>query len=178
VAVVAAVAGCRTHSAATPTPIPAPAAPACPAPRLIGVEWFFVPDSTGFTLALPPGFLERPRDSNARRWILEGDSQQYMIFGTIRGELGLPGYRRVYQPTLMREYSECSDSVGAYQVSIQAWRTPDGVFRDFRRLDRYDVFAIWEVRSGVYAYLMGGTYSRPTQDLMLGAIRAWRPGTP
>ena len=97
-----------------------------------------------------------------------------MTFGIIRGGLGLEGYRRAYQPALMLEYSECSESVGGDKISIQAWRTPNGVFRNTRRFDRYDVFAIWEIRPGVYAYSTGGTYSRPSQDLMLGAIRSWR----
>lgn len=97
-----------------------------------------------------------------------------MSFGIIRGDLGLAGYRRVYQPELMAEYSECTDAVGAYRVSIQSWRTPNGVFRDFRRFDRYDVFAIWEVRPGVYAYITAGAQSRQAQEIFLGAIRAWR----
>ena len=100
-----------------------------------------------------------------------------MTFGIIRGGLGLANYRRPYQPALMLEYTECTDAVGDYQMSIQSWRTPNGVFRNSRRLDRYDVFAIWEVQTGVYAYIGGGTYSRPTQDLMLGAIRAWKRRT-
>jgi len=97
-----------------------------------------------------------------------------MSIGFIRGELGLQAYRRAYQPTLMLEYSECSDTVGAYKISVQAWRTPNGTFRNARRLDRYDVFAISEVQPGIYVYLTGGTYSRPTQDLILGAVRSWR----
>lgn len=97
-----------------------------------------------------------------------------MSFGIIRGALGLAGYRRVYQPDLMLDYSECSDTVSGYPISIQAWRTPNGVFRNYRRFDRYDVFAIWEVRPGVYAYLTGGTDHSPTQALMLAAIRSWK----
>jgi hypothetical protein len=97
-----------------------------------------------------------------------------MTFGIIRGGLGLEGYRRPYQPALMLEYSECSDAVGDDKISIQAWRTPNGVFRNTRRFDRYDVFAIWEIRPSVYAYITGGTYFRPAQDLMLGAIRSWQ----
>lgn len=97
-----------------------------------------------------------------------------MAFGMIHGDLGLSGYRRVYQPEIMRDYSECTDSVSGYPVSIQAWRTPNGVFRDFRRFDRYDVFAIWEVRPQVYAYITGGTDARVSQELMLRAIRLWR----
>ena len=131
-------------------------------------------DSAGFTLALPPGFEERAPGGPFRHWELAADFQQSMTFGIVRGDLGLAGYRRVYQPTLMLDYSECADTVSGHLVSIQAWRTPNGVFRNSQHLDRYDVFSIWEVGSGVYAYLQGGTYQRPTQELMLGAIRAWR----
>lgn len=162
------------------TPLPAPvqaAAPACPAPALDGIAWVFVDDTSGFTVALPQGFVERPSGGPFRHWDLEGDFQQSMSFGVIRGELGLAGYRRVYQPSLMLDYSECSEAVGSDQVSIQAWRTPNGVFRNYRRLDRYDVFALWEVGPGVYAWLSGGTHLRPTQHVMLGAIRAWRRRT-
>lgn len=83
----------------------------------------------------------------------------------------------VMTAALMLEYTECSDAVGGYQMSIQSWRTPNGVFRNSRRFDRYDVFAIWEVRPGMYAYITGGTYSRPTQDLRLGSLRAGRRKT-
>ncbi|HEV8355699.1 MAG TPA: hypothetical protein VGQ17_02930 [Gemmatimonadales bacterium] len=98
-----------------------------------------------------------------------------MSFGILRGDLGLSGYRRAYQPTLMLDYSECSDTVGRYRIAIQAWRTPNGVFRNYHRFDRYDVFAIWQSGPGVYAYLQGGSDRRQTQDLMLAAIRSWRP---
>ncbi|HLA13743.1 MAG TPA: hypothetical protein VJZ25_01855, partial [Gemmatimonadaceae bacterium] len=168
------LAACRAAPSSTPSPSPAPAAPACPAPALPGIEWVFVEDSAGFTLALPPGFQERPAGGPFRHWTLEADFQQSLTFGIIQGGLGLSGYRRAYQPTLMLDYSECSDTVSGYQISIQAWRTPNGVFRDYRRFDRYDVFALWEVRPGVHAYLLGGTYRRPTQDVMLAAIRSWR----
>jgi hypothetical protein len=123
---------------------------------------------------LPPGFEERPSGGAFRHWQLAADFQQSMSVGTIRGMLGLAGYRRAYQPALMLDYSECSENVAGYDVSIQAWRTPNGVFRNSRRLDRYDVFAIWEAQPGVFIYITGGTYVRQTQDLMLGAIRAWR----
>jgi hypothetical protein len=172
-AAAAAITACR---ATRPTliPSPAPAAAACPAPALGDIKWVLVDDSTGFTLALPPGFEEHPSGASFRHWQLANDFQQSMSFGIIRGDLGLEGYRRVYQASLMLEYSECSDAVGDYTISIQSWRTPNGTFRNYLRLDRYDVFAIWEVRPGVYAYITGGTYSRPTQDLMLGALRSWR----
>lgn len=168
------MAACRPRTVATPATSPAPAAPACPAPQLRGVEWVLADDSTGFTVALPPGFEERPWEGPSRRWDLGPDFQQSMIFGTIRGDLGLAAYRRPYQPALMPEYSECTETVAGYQVSIQSFRTPNGTFRNYRRLDRYDVFAIWEIAPGVYGYISGGTYLRPTQDLMLGAIRSWR----
>jgi hypothetical protein len=83
-------------------------------------------------------------------------------------------YRRPYQPALMPDYSECAEQVNGHYVSIQAWRTPNGTFRNSQRLDRYDVFSIWELSPGVYAYLEGGTWKRPTQDVMLAAVRAWR----
>jgi len=168
------VAGCRATPAAPPVPTPAPSAKACPAPVLGDVAWVFVEDSTGFTFSLPPGFQERSSGGAFRHFELANDFQQSMSFGIIHGELGLQGYRRAYQPTLMLEYSECSDTVGAYKISIQAWRTPNGTFRSSRRLDRYDVFVIWEVQPDVYVYLTGGTYYRPTQDLILGAVRSWR----
>lgn len=169
------IAGCRaTPAAPPPVPTPAPAAKACPAPILSELAWVFVEDSSGFTFALPPNFQERTSGGAFRHFELANDFQQSMSIGFIRGELGLQGYRRAYQPTLMLEYSECSDTVGAYTISIQAWRTPNGTFRNARRLDRYDVFAISEVRPGMYVYLTGGTYSRPTQDLLLGAVRSWR----
>jgi hypothetical protein len=138
------------------------------------VEWVFVDDSAGFVLALPPGFQERASGGAFRHWEPAANFQSSMSFGIIQGNLGLSGYRRVYQPALMPEYSECSDSVNGYPLSIQAWRSPNGVFRNYRRFDRYDVFAIWEVRSGVYAYLTGGTDHQSTQVLMLAAIRAWK----
>ena len=109
-----------------------------------------------------------------RHWEAPTGYNPYMSFGVIQGNLGLAGYRRFYQPELMLDYSECTDTVSGFPVSIQAWRTPNGVFRNFRRSDRYDVFAIWEVRPGVYAHLTGGTDEQPTQVLMLGAVRAWK----
>ena len=165
---------CRAKPSLTLAPAPAPAARACPAPKLRGVKWVFAPDSAGYILALPPGFQERESGGPFRHWESATDFQPWMSFGIIRGEPGLSGYRRVYQPALMPDYSECSDTVSGYAMSIQAWRTPNGVFRNFRRFDRYDVFAIWEVRPGVYAYLTGGTDHQPTQVLMLAAIRSWK----
>ena len=97
-----------------------------------------------------------------------------MSFGLIRGDLPLSGYRRAYQPERMLDYTECSESVGSDRVSIQAWRTPNGIYRNFRRFDRYDVFAIWEVGPGIFGYITGGTHSRATQELLLGAVRSWR----
>ena len=176
-AIMAAGAACRATPSTNPVPKLAPAAAACPAPVMPGVEWVFVDDSSGLSVALPRGFEERPSGGPFRHFQLAADFQQSMSFGIIRGDLGLEAYRRVYQSTLMLEYSECSDAVDGYQISIQAWRTPNGVFRNSQRLDRFDVFAITQIQPGVYFYLTGGTYSRPTQDLILGAIRSWRRRT-
>jgi hypothetical protein len=176
------LAGCRSHPSLAPAPVPELSAAACPAPADGGTHWVRAADSAGVTLALPPGFQERAPEGAARHWEIPGDFSQWMTFGIIRGPLGPEAYRRAYQPSLMPEYSECWDEVDGQRVSIQAWRTPNGVFRDYQRLDRYDVFAIWEVRPGVYAYLSGGTYRRSMQVVMLSAVRAWRhsdrPRTP
>lgn len=174
--------GCRSRPIMAPTPgrgagavaTPTPAARACPAPKLRSVPWVPVSDSSGIVLAMPPGFQERPSGGAFRSFASAEGYRPYMSFGIIRGDLGLAGYRRAYQPELMPDYSECTDIVNGFAVSIQAWRTPNGVYRNFRRSDRYDVFAIWETGPGAYAYLSGGTDDQPTQVLMLGAVRAWR----
>jgi hypothetical protein len=175
---VASLAACRAKPVVAPARSagspPVPAAHACPAPKLRGVKWVLASDSAGFTIALPPGFQEQGSGGAFRHWESPEGYRPYMSFGIIRGNLGLSGYRRAYQPELMPDYSECSDTVNGYSVSIQAWRTPNGVFRNYRRYDRYDVFAIWEVRPGEYAYLTGGTDDQPTQVVMLGAVRAWK----
>ncbi|MGH7711429.1 MAG: hypothetical protein ACREOG_09090 [Gemmatimonadaceae bacterium] len=170
-------AACRTTPTTSAVPKTSPAAraaPACPAPELGHIDWILVDDSSGFTIALPLGYQERTSGGAFRHWQLAADFQQSMSFGIIRGELGIAGYRRVYQAEVMLDYSECSDTVGELQISIQSWRSPNGVFRNYRRFDRYDVFAIWQVRPGVYGYLAGGTQSRQTQEIMLGAIRLRR----
>ena len=176
-AVVAAVVGlaaCHSSPPATATPLNAPAAPACPAPRVRSVQWIFAADSAGFTIALPRGFEERPSGGSSRHWESGTDFQHYMSSGIIHGNLGLSGYRRPYQAALMLDYSECVEDVQGYRISIQSWRTPNGTFRNFQRLDRYDVFAIWEVGPGVYFYESGGTYSRAIQEQLLVAVRRWR----
>ncbi|MDP1890710.1 MAG: hypothetical protein Q8K55_07415 [Gemmatimonadaceae bacterium] len=170
------MAACRATPSVTVAPVagPAPAARACPAPTLRRVPWVLVGDSSGIVIALPPGFQERPSGGAYRSFASMEGYRPYMSFGVIRGTLGLAGYRRAYQSELMPDYSECTDTVNGYAVSIQAWRTPNGVFRNSQRSDRYDVYAIWEVGPGAYAYLSGGTDHQPTQTLMLAAIRAWR----
>ena len=170
------MAACRATPTVTMAPVagPATAARACPAPKLRRVPWVLVDDSSGIVLAMPPGFVERPSGGAFRSFASAEGYRPYMSFGVIHGDLGVAGYRRAYQSELMPDYSECTDTVNGYAVSIQAWRTPNGVFRNFRRSDRYDVFAIWELGPAAYAYLSGGTDDQPTQALMLAAIRAWR----
>jgi hypothetical protein len=171
VAAVLTSAGCHTRPV---TPRAARSAPACPAHSRAQADWIVVTDSTGFSIDLPPGFQEHPSGGDFRHFEMTGDFNEAISVGTIRGNLGLAGYRRVYQPTLMLDYSECVEVVGGMSMSIQAWRTPNGVFRERRRLDRYDVFAIGETQPGVFAFITGGTYRRPTQDLLLAAVRSWR----
>jgi hypothetical protein len=172
------LAACRARPTTAPSPgptaRPVPAAKACPAPSARRVKWVYAVDTTGFTLALPPGSREHASGGPARHWDSDSAGRPSISFGIIRGDLGLAGYRRAYQRELMPDYSECTDTVNGYKVSIQAWRTPNGVYRGFRRYDRYDVFAIWEVRPAVFAYITGGASEQPTQVLMLAAIRAWK----
>lgn len=176
--VVAMLAACRATPVVGPARVPGapplPAAHACPAPKLRGVKWVLASDSSGFIVALPPGFQETMSGGAFRLWESPDGYRPYMSFGLIRGNLGLSGYRPVYQPELMHDYTSCMDSVSGYRVSIQAWRTPNGVFRNSQRYDRYDVFAIWEVRPGVYMYQNGGTDDQRTQVVMLGAVRSWK----
>ena len=179
---VASLAACRAKPVMAPTRAagapPLPAAHACPAPKLRGVKWVLASDSTGFTVALPPGFQETKSGGAFRHWESPEGYRPYMSLGIIRGNLGMSGYRPVYQPELMLDYTSCVDTINGYRVSIQAWRTPNGVFRNYQRYDRYDVFAIWEVRPGVYMYQNGGTDDQPTQVVMLGAVRAWKDRRP
>lgn len=127
---------------------------------------------------MPPGFRERLTGGPTRHFEAPSGYRPWMSFGIIHGDLGLAAYRRLYQPALMLDYSECADAVNGSSVSIQAWRTPNGIFRNYQRFDRYDVFAIWQLRPGVYAYLTGGTDNPPSQVLMLAAIRAWHASAP
>jgi len=175
---VASLAACRAKPVVAPAHVagapPVPAAHACPAPKLRRVKWVLADDSAGFIFALPPGYQEQRSFGPFRHFESPQGYRPYMSFGIVRGNLGLSGYRPVYQPELMLDYTSCVDTVNGYRVSIQAWRTPNGVFRNFQRYDRYDVFAIWEVSPGVYAYQNGGTDDQPTQSVMLGAVRAWK----
>ncbi len=103
-----------------------------------------------------------------------GDFRHSMASGVIRGNLGFAGYRRFYQAELMLDYSECYEVIAGYQVSIQAWRTPNGVFRNFKRSDRFDVFAILQLGPGVYFYETGGSDLRSVQDQILISLRMLR----
>ena len=60
----------------------------------------------------------------------------------------------------MHEMSECVDSVGGREILVQTWRTAGGIFRNGRRRDRYDVFALLPVRPGFTVYVTGGGSDR------------------
>jgi hypothetical protein len=167
-------AACRPQPSTAPSPVPAPSAPACPALTQPANGWPVVEDTSGFTITLPPRFEERSKGTSARHFDMAPDYEESITIGTILGDLGLTAYRRPYQAALMLDYSECTEMIGGDPVSIQAWRTPNGVFRNMQRADRYDVFAIRQVRPGVYLYFTGGTYRVSTQALMLASIRSWR----
>lgn len=166
--------GCAGR-ARPPTTVP-PALAACPAPPVSAGDWTFRADSIGVFLFLPPDFLERPSGGTYREWIGGSERNQLIQFGLIRGDLPIEGYRRVITSTFAEEYSECHVTVDGYTVHLQAWRTPNGVFRNFRRQSRYDGFAIWQLEPGVFAYLQGGGSDRATQAVLLAAARLWRSG--
>ncbi|HSQ30152.1 MAG TPA: hypothetical protein VLN49_09895 [Gemmatimonadaceae bacterium] len=167
-------AACRPQQTTAPSPVPTSSAPACPALTQPANGWPVIADTSGFTITLPPRFEERSKGTGARHFDMAPDYEESIIVGTIVGDLGLTAYRRPFQAELMLDYSECTEMIGGDPVSIQAWRTPNGVFRNAQRADRYDVFAIRQVRPGVYLYFTGGTYRASTQALMLASIRSWR----
>jgi hypothetical protein len=119
---------------------------------------------------LPPAFVERAREAGAREWDLDGDFQQYILAGFIESSSPVVSLGRAPAAGML-EMTQCVDSIGGREVLVQAWRTRGGTFRDGRRLDRYDVFAVVEVHPELRFYLASGSYRRQTQDLALAVVR-------
>jgi len=119
---------------------------------------------------LPAAYQERAPHSGIREWDLGGDSQQYVLVGYIASSSPPATLGRVVSPGML-EMTQCVDSAGGREVLVQSWRTPAGTFRQGRRLDRYDVFAVVPVRPDLRFYLASGGYERRTQDIALAAVR-------
>ena len=159
-----AVAGCARPNR------PAPSRAACPAPRIATHDWRAVRESAAVVFRLPPAFVERARQAGAREWALNGDWQQYILTGFIESSSPVVSLGRA-PATGMLEMTQCVDSVAGREVLVQAWRTRGGMFRDGRRRDRYDVFAVVAVHPALRFYLASGSHRRATQDLALAAVR-------
>ena len=147
----------------------APARAACPAPRLSARGWVAVEDS-GVTFRLPPAYVERPSRAAFREWAENGDFQQYIIVGYIASSNPAPTLGRAPGPGML-EMTQCVDSVAGREVLVQAWRSRGGTFRNGRRLDRYDVFAVVPIRPDLRLYVTSGGYERRTQDIALAVVR-------
>jgi hypothetical protein len=159
-------------------PEPIAAVPACPGPALDVAGWAAIADSAGVTYRLPGGFIERP-DSTLpyRRWTASDGSSGDLAVGFIHSREHWITLRRAPSPG-MHEMSECVDSVAGRQLLVQAWRTEGGIFRDRRRFDRYDVFALVPITPGLTVYLTGGGSDRRFQALLLAMARTLRVGEP
>ena len=149
---------------------PTPSRPACPAPRVNVRDWSVLQDESGVRFRLPRDFIERPHEAGGREWALRGDFQQYVMTGLIRSSTPVEALGRAPGPGMM-EMMQCIDSVDGQAVLVQAWRTRDGTFRNGRRLDRYDVFAVVALAPSLRFYLASGGYERSTQDFALAAVR-------
>lgn len=157
-------------SCARPPRSVAPARPACPELRIATTDWVPVADSAGVSFRLPPGFREAARIGEARQWELDGDLSPYVIAGFLASSSPPAALGRFVSPGML-EMTQCIDVVGGREVLVQAWRTQGGTFRNGRRLDRYDVFAVVPVRPDLRFYLSSGGHERHTQDLALAVVR-------
>jgi len=147
-----------------------PARAACPAPPLSTAGWVSIADSAGVSFRLPAEYRERATQAGFREWVLGSDVHQYVIVGYIASSNPPATLGRVVSPGML-EMTQCVDSVGSREVLVQSWRTPGGTFRQGRRLDRYDVFAVVPVRPDLRVYLASGGYERRAQDVALAAAR-------
>ena len=148
----------------------APALAACPAPRHQTDGWRAVSESAGVSFRIPPAFVEQPVDEGAHRFHLRGDFSEYLLAGFIASSSPAESMGRVPGPGMM-EMTQCVDSIGGRQSLVQAWRTQGGTFREGRRMDRYDVFAVVPVSPVLRFYIASGSHRRETQQVALTAVR-------
>lgn len=126
---------------------------------------------------VPPGVTERTREPGPRSWYLNDDFQQYLLTGFIASSSPVVSLGRAPAPGMM-DMTQCVDSVAGREVLVQAWRTRGGTFRNGRRMDRYDVFAVVAVDPQRRFYVASGGYTRQMQDLALAAVRTIVVGAP
>lgn len=148
----------------------APAHAACPAPRQDTGDWRAVAESAGVSFLVPAAFVQQPRDEGATRWYLRGDFSEYILAGFIPSSSPPPALGRVPNPGMV-EMTQCVDSIGGREVLVQAWRTRGGTFREGRRMDRYDVFAVVAVHPELRFYLASGSHRPETQRAALAVVR-------
>jgi hypothetical protein len=147
-----------------------PSLAACPTPSDGTGGWETITDSLGVSFRLPPGFEEKAREGSARHWELGSDFSQYVTVGFIRSSSPVAVLGRAVSPGML-EMTQCIDSIAGREALVQAWRTKGGTFRNFQRLDRYDVFAVVPVTPTLRFYFSSGGYERRTQRLALAAAR-------
>ena len=119
---------------------------------------------------LPAEFTESQREPGARKFLRHGDFQQYVLAGFIESSTPVVAMGRAPHAG-MKEMTVCVDSVGGREVLVQAWRTVNGTFREGRRLDRYDVFAVVAIHPELRFYFASGSYDPHTQTVALAAVR-------
>jgi hypothetical protein len=141
-------------------------------------DWPVVADSGDLRYRVPRGFEERSDTSLPyRRWTVDGRSAGSVAVGLNHSREHWLTLRRAPSPG-MREMSECIDSVAGRELLVQAWRTEGGIFRERRRADRYDVFALVPLAPGRTVFLAGGGADRAFQARLLAMVRTVRVGAP
>lgn len=162
--------GCQRLGAPAP-PGPASAHPACPAPRVEVSGWALVRDSAGVAYRLPPGWVQRePGDLPYRQWTSAEDPSGRVSIGFSPSREHWISLRRAPSPG-MHEMTECIDTLGDRQILLQAWRTEDGIFRDGRRSDLYEMLALVSVEPMLTLFVTGGGSDPRFQALLLAIAR-------
>ena len=145
-----------------------PARAACPAPRVDTGSWRAVSQGP-VTYRVPDVFARSDTDAVTYHWH-GGDTQQYITTGFIESSSPVVALGRTPYPGA-HEMTQCVDSVAGREVLVQAWRTSGGVYRNFKRLDRYDVFAVVPLTATRRFYLASGSYLPETQTIALALVR-------
>ena len=122
------------------------------------------------TFRLPAAFVEQPPDGGARRWYLRGVFVEYIMAGFIPSSSPVQALGRAPAVGMM-EMTQCVDSIGGREVLVQAWRTRGGTFLNGRRMDRYDIFAVFPVHPELRFYIASGSHRRETQQVALAVVR-------